>query len=46
MIAIPEEDLEFKTDTAIELLCLDIIKNLKKDLEENKNLISEIKGVN
>lgn len=46
MIAIPEEDLEFKTDTAIELLCLDIIKNLKKDLAENKNLISEIKGVN
>lgn len=46
MIAIPEEDLEFKTDTAIELLCLDIIRSLKKDLAENKNLISEIKGVN
>lgn len=46
MIAIPEEDLEFKTDTAIELLCLDIIRSLKKDLVENKNLISEIKGVN
>ena len=46
MIEIPEADLEFKTDTAIELLCLDIIRNLKKDLAENKNLFNELKGVN
>lgn len=46
MIKIPKEDLEFKTETALELLCLDIIRNLKKDLAENKNLFNELKGVN
>lgn len=44
MIDIPKEDLEFKENFAVELLCLDIIKNLREDLTKNPNLLKELKG--
>lgn len=44
MIQIPNEDLEFKENWSIELLCLDIVKSLRADINSNPNLFEDLKG--